>query len=112
MERLDSHEITPHLEAALMMAPPDTLEALGCADRYRRNRAVSRLAEHLVSRLNCFDIVMTDKVLLEELEDTVSEMVLNDEAAFALGEVPVTDKKQPTVRPPVHVGPPKLSVCK
>lgn len=91
MERLESHEITPHLEAALMMAPPDTLEALGGSDRYRRNRAVSCLAEHLVSRLNCFDIVLTDRVRFEEVEEAAEDLEFAEERAFALGELVEVD---------------------
>lgn len=60
MNKIDTNALTPHLEAALMMAPPDTLTALQHPDRHRRLRAVSRLADHLVHRLQCFDIVMAD----------------------------------------------------
>lgn len=60
MERISPDALTPHLEAALMMAPPETLLALQHPDRHRRLRAVSRLADHLVHRLQCFDISLAD----------------------------------------------------
>lgn len=66
MERLDSQDLTPHLEAALMMAPKDTLKALADTDRYRRNMALGRLAEHIVSRLKGFEIIRCD-VLADEV---------------------------------------------
>lgn len=60
MDRITPDALTPHLEVALMMAPPETLNALQHPDRYRRLRAVSRLADHLAHRLQCFDISLTD----------------------------------------------------
>ena len=60
MERIDPSELTVHLEAALMMTPPETLAALQGTDRPQRHRAVNRLAGQLAERLRCFDIRFSD----------------------------------------------------
>lgn len=60
MNRITPDALTPHLEAALMMAPPETLLALQHPDRQRRIRAIFRLADHLVHRLQCFDISLAE----------------------------------------------------
>jgi primosomal protein N'' len=76
MEQYDSHTLTPHLEAALMLAPHDTIAALQEVDRWKRLKAVSSLAEHLVSRLRGFDIVLTDATKVGELESATDELML------------------------------------
>lgn len=60
MNRISADALTPHLEAALMMAPKDMLASLQHPNRRQRLRAVSRLADHLVHRLHCFDISLAE----------------------------------------------------
>ena len=56
MTRIDPDTLASHLEVALSCAPVDTLAALQDADRQRRRRAASTLAQHLADRLGCFEI--------------------------------------------------------
>lgn len=69
MERISPEALMPHLEAALMMAPPETLRALQHPDRHRRLRAIARLADYLTLRLQCFDIGLADGNALRRIDD-------------------------------------------
>lgn len=59
MRRIEQDELSMHLQISLALARPWILHDIGMKHRERREHAMQRMTEHLVQRLEGFEIFST-----------------------------------------------------